>query len=271
MFTWPRISSVSSRSYPAHSSCVSMSGQPSSTAALAARARSSSAPSSNARSLMAGRSACQHGKSAFSPARARKKSGTRDTRSFRVISSYASMVRRSAWVSSTSTMRSPAFPFAVRLAMPSPASASRGHATVGRGGRTGTLSAQPPPPKDSSRGQPFPPPLLILSASSVTLPRPLVTLQDVLDARERIRRDVDVTPCPRSWTFSDLCGSSVYFKLESLHRTGSFKERGAVNKLALMSPEERRRRVVAAGAGKRPFGLVDQRHRAGVQVVVVLL
>src|SRR5439155_1039571 len=43
----------------------------------------------------------------------------------------------------------------------------------------------------------------------------MITLQDVLAARERIRGDVEVTPCPRSWTFSDLCGASVYFKLES--------------------------------------------------------
>ena len=132
------------------------------------------------------------------------------------------------------------------------------------------MSAQPSATRDSSRGEPFPPPLLILSASSVTLPRPMVTLQDVLDARERIRRDVDVTPCPRSWTFSDLCGSSVFFKLESLQRTGSFKERGAANKLTLLSPEERRRGVVAASAGNHASGVAYNAQRLGVKAVIVM-
>src|SRR5437762_3472040 len=272
MFTWPRISSISSTSYPAHSSCVSMSGHPSSTAARAARARNSSAPSSKARSLTAGRSACQHGSKAFSPANARKSTGTRDTRSLRVISSNASTVARSACVSSTSMIRSPAFPFAVRLAMPSPARASRGHGTVGRAERTGTLPRQPPATKDSSHLAEFrlAAALLILFPSSATLPRRMITLQDVLDARERIRRDVDVTPCPRSWTFSDLCGASVYFKLESLQRTGSFKERGAANKLSLMSAEERRRGVIAASAGNHASGVAYNAQRLGVKAVIVM-
>src|SRR2546429_6341501 len=98
----------------------------------------------------------------------------------------------------------------------------------------------------------------------------MVTLQDVLAARERIRGDVEVTPCPRSWTFSDLCGASVYFKLESLQRTGSFKERGAANKLALMTPEERRRGVVAASAGNHAQGVAFNAQRLGVKSVIVM-
>jgi len=98
----------------------------------------------------------------------------------------------------------------------------------------------------------------------------MVTLQDVLAARERIRGDVEVTPCPRSWTFSDLCGASVYFKLESLQRTGSFKERGAANKLALMTQEERRRGVVAASAGNHAQGVAFNAQRLGVKSVIVM-
>ncbi len=98
----------------------------------------------------------------------------------------------------------------------------------------------------------------------------MITLQDVLAARERIRRDVEVTPCPRSWTFSDLCGASVYFKLESLQRTGSFKERGAANKLALMTPEERRRGVIAASAGNHAQGVAYNAQRLGVKSVIVM-
>jgi len=98
----------------------------------------------------------------------------------------------------------------------------------------------------------------------------MVTLQDVLAARERIRGDVEVTPCPRSWTFSDLCGACVYFKLESLQRTGSFKERGAANKLALLTPEERRRGVVAASAGNHAQGVAYNAQRLGVKSVIVM-
>src|SRR5438874_1000873 len=98
----------------------------------------------------------------------------------------------------------------------------------------------------------------------------MITLEDVLAARERIRGDVEVTPCPRSWTFSDLCGASVYFKLESLQRTGSFKERGAANKLALLGPEERRRGVVAASAGNRAQGVAYNAQRLGVKSVIVM-
>ena len=98
----------------------------------------------------------------------------------------------------------------------------------------------------------------------------MVTLEDVLAARERIRGDVEVTPCPRSWTFSDLCGASVYFKLESLQRTGSFKERGAANKLALLGPEERRRGVVAASAGNHAQGVAYNAQRLGVKSVIVM-
>src|SRR2546430_1256406 len=263
MFTCARISSISSRSYPAHYSCVSISGQPRSTAARAARARSSSAPSSKARRRTAGRSAFQHGSSAFSPASARKSSGTRGTRSLRVMSSYASMVGRSACVSSTSTMRSPAFPFPVRPAMPSPANKSRGPRN-GRSRRPEGHLAR----RTASDHRLFPrlDPFLVLGHAAA----PMVTLQDVLAARERIRGDVEVTPCPRSWTFSDLCGASVYFKLESLQRTGSFKERGAANKLALMTQEERRRGVVAASAGNHAQGVAFNAQRLGVNSVIVM-
>src|SRR2546423_8784885 len=77
----------------------------------------------------------------------------------------------------------------------------------------------------------------------------MVTLQDVLAARERIRGIVAVTPCPLSEPFSELCAAQIHFKLENLHRTGSFKERGAANKFALLTAEERKRGVVAASAG----------------------
>ena len=98
----------------------------------------------------------------------------------------------------------------------------------------------------------------------------MVTLQDVLAARDRIRGNVAVTPCPLSEPFSELCGAQVHFKLENLQRTGSFKERGAANKLALLSPEERRRGVVAASAGNHAQGVAYNATRLGIKSTIVM-
>ena len=98
----------------------------------------------------------------------------------------------------------------------------------------------------------------------------MVTLQDVLAARDRIRGNVAVTPCPLSEPFSQLCGAQVYFKLENLQRTGSFKERGAANKLALLTPDERRRGVVAASAGNHAQGVAYNATRLGIKATIVM-
>jgi threonine dehydratase len=75
------------------------------------------------------------------------------------------------------------------------------------------------------------------------------TLGDIEEARERIAGHARVTPIYRSETFSQLCGRDVQLKTENLQRTGSFKVRGAVNKLATLSEAERAHGVVAASAG----------------------
>src|SRR2546428_1912482 len=98
----------------------------------------------------------------------------------------------------------------------------------------------------------------------------MLTLQDVLAARERIRGIVGVTPCPLSEPFSELCGARIHFKLENLHRTGSFKERGAANKFALLTPEERKRGVVAASAGNHAQAVAFNAQRLGVQATIVM-
>src|ERR1700682_3715297 len=98
----------------------------------------------------------------------------------------------------------------------------------------------------------------------------MVTLQDVLAARERIRGNVAVTPCPLSEPFSELCGARIHFKLENLQRTGSFKQRGASNKFALLTPEERKRGVVAASAGNHAQGVASNAQRLGIQATIVM-
>ena len=77
----------------------------------------------------------------------------------------------------------------------------------------------------------------------------MTELQDILDARARIGERIYQSPCARSETFSRRCGCSAYFKLENLQMTGSFKDRGALNKILQLSEEERAKGVIAASAG----------------------
>jgi threonine dehydratase len=75
------------------------------------------------------------------------------------------------------------------------------------------------------------------------------SLADIQQARERLRGIAEETPIYLSETFSRRCGREVRLKAENLQRTGAFKIRGAVNRLSLLTPEERAAGVVAASAG----------------------
>jgi threonine dehydratase len=75
------------------------------------------------------------------------------------------------------------------------------------------------------------------------------TLADIQEARQRLLGIAEETPIFLSETFSRRVGRKVLLKAENLQRTGSFKMRGAVNKLSTLTPEERAAGVVAASAG----------------------
>lgn len=97
-----------------------------------------------------------------------------------------------------------------------------------------------------------------------------VSLADVVAARRRIAEHVFATPCPESTALSELCGATIYCKLEYLQRTGSFKERGAANALLQLTPEARGRGVIAASAGNHALALAFHGRRLGVPVTVVM-
>src|SRR5436190_11958220 len=87
-----------------------------------------------------------------------------------------------------------------------------------------------------------------------------VTLDSIRFARERIRDKIYHSPCPHSFNLSRLCSAQIYCKLDHLQTTGSFKERGARNKLKLLleTTEPGTRAipgVVAASAGNHALGL----------------
>jgi len=98
----------------------------------------------------------------------------------------------------------------------------------------------------------------------------MVTLSEIQAARERLGRAIYQTPCPLSHTLSRLCGCNTYFKFENLQMTGSFKERGALNKLLQLSTAERNAGVVAASAGNHAQGVAHHATRLGIRSVIVM-
>jgi threonine dehydratase len=79
-----------------------------------------------------------------------------------------------------------------------------------------------------------------------------------------------VTPCARSESLSQRVGCEIYLKLENLQMTGSFKERGALNKLATLPAPERERGVITASAGNHAQGLAFVAKRFGVRATIVM-
>lgn len=97
-----------------------------------------------------------------------------------------------------------------------------------------------------------------------------VTLSTIRQAARRIASGVSVTPCPESIPLSEITGVSVCCKLDNMQRTGSFKERGARNALASLSPALKKRGVIAASAGNHALGLAYHGRLLGIPVTVVM-
>ena len=99
---------------------------------------------------------------------------------------------------------------------------------------------------------------------------PSLTLEDIKAARTRIRDRIYHSPCPHSYMLSRRCGCEIYCKLDHLQVTGSFKERGARNKLLSLSDEQKRRGVVAASAGNHALGVAYHGQTLGIPVTVIM-
>src|SRR6202158_1147462 len=98
----------------------------------------------------------------------------------------------------------------------------------------------------------------------------MVARRAIKDARERIRGSIVVTPFVHSEKFSQQTGNSVFLKLENLQMTGAFKERGALNKILLLSEEERRRGVIAASAGNHAQAVAYHATKRGIQAQICM-
>jgi threonine dehydratase len=95
-------------------------------------------------------------------------------------------------------------------------------------------------------------------------------LSAVRTAAERLRDVARETPSVYSYTVSEATGRDVWLKLENLQRTGSFKVRGAINKVDTLDPATRARGLVAASAGNHAQGVALAARLAGIEATIVM-
>src|SRR5215470_17224578 len=98
----------------------------------------------------------------------------------------------------------------------------------------------------------------------------MISYVDIEEARERIKDQIYLSPFPHSESISGMTGNRVFFKLENLQLTGSFKERGALNRLLTLSPEERARGVIAASAGNHGMAVAYHARRLNIAATIVM-
>ncbi len=96
------------------------------------------------------------------------------------------------------------------------------------------------------------------------------TLNDIQRAQARFSGIISPSPLIHSSYFSQLSNSEVFLKMENLQETGSFKVRGAFNRLSAMTAEERGRGVIAASAGNHAQGVAWASKRLGIQATIVM-
>lgn len=95
-------------------------------------------------------------------------------------------------------------------------------------------------------------------------------LATIEQARERLGDQIVKTPCTPSEVFGDLFAGRAWFKFENLQRTGSFKDRGSLNRILNLTETERERGVVAASAGNHAQGIAYHSGRLGIPATIVM-
>jgi threonine dehydratase len=98
----------------------------------------------------------------------------------------------------------------------------------------------------------------------------MITLADIEQASERIAGRVLRTPMLPSHAISRVTGAEVLLKLDNMQVTGAFKERGAANRLALLSETERARGVIAMSAGNHAQAVARHAHLLGIEATIVM-
>ena len=98
----------------------------------------------------------------------------------------------------------------------------------------------------------------------------MLNFVDVEEARRRIRDQIYLSPLSYSETISRMTSSKVFFKLDNLQMTGSFKERGALNRLLTLTQAEAERGVIAASAGNHGMAVAFHSRRLNVKSTIVM-
>jgi threonine dehydratase len=98
----------------------------------------------------------------------------------------------------------------------------------------------------------------------------MIALADIESARKVLAGQVANTPCLHSRTLSEITGAEVYLKFENHQFTASFKERGALNKLASLSDAQKMKGVIAASAGNHAQGVSHHATRLGIPSIIVM-
>jgi threonine dehydratase len=98
----------------------------------------------------------------------------------------------------------------------------------------------------------------------------VLKFSDIVAARSTLRGVAKLTSISHSKSFSQMSGSNIFMKLENMQTTGAFKVRGAYNKLANLSPEERAKGVVAASAGNHAQGVAFSATKLGMQSTIFM-
>ncbi len=97
-----------------------------------------------------------------------------------------------------------------------------------------------------------------------------ITMLDIVQARNRIQKHITQTPLLHSKVLSSLTGADVWFKLENLQITGSFKPRGALNKVLSLHENERLKGVITASSGNHAQGVAYAASLCGITALIVV-
>ena len=98
----------------------------------------------------------------------------------------------------------------------------------------------------------------------------MIELADIRAAYERIKDQIYLSPCAHSEMLSNMLGCQVYLKLDNLQMTGSFKERGALNKILQLTDEQKARGVIAASAGNHAQAVAHAAKLSGIHAIIVM-
>ncbi len=98
----------------------------------------------------------------------------------------------------------------------------------------------------------------------------MINFNDIEKARDRIKGKIKKTPLVNCPTLDKITNGTVFFKLENLQTIGSFKIRGAMNRIMALSPEEKAKGVIAASAGNHAQGVAISARNEGIEATIVM-